>query len=176
MDKIFCFGGVHFGPHSKFVLQMQFHVKMKQISTPGVTLLKSIYVPVTRKYRCERGEEAEEKYWILLVTIALMPPARSVRPVLRPARSTSCASRTLPCPNVSHIPCVLRAHSARPLRPAHAASPSPLCVPHAPLRPVPPSVRAPVPRVAHLPPAAPALSRNMVPLSSFSSGLSLAQH
>ena len=38
-----------------------------QKSTPGVTPLKSMYIPVTRKNRCEEEEEGEGEHLVLLV-------------------------------------------------------------------------------------------------------------
>ena len=52
-------------------------VSMMQKSTPGVTPLKSMYIPVTRKNRCEEEEEGEGEYLVLLVKITIFSQSKN---------------------------------------------------------------------------------------------------
>ena len=67
-------------------------VSMMQKSTPGITPLKSMYIPVTRKNRCE-GEEGEGEYLGLLAEITIFSQSKNtigrytlyVKPYFTPA-------------------------------------------------------------------------------------------
>ena len=55
---------------------------MMQKSTPGITPLKSMYIPVTRKNRCEEEEEEEEEagegeYLVILVKITIFSQSKN---------------------------------------------------------------------------------------------------